>query len=157
MGKARLVAAALSLSAAGLLGLTSYEGYRETAYLPTPNDVPTVGFGSTDGVKLGDRVTVPEALSRLRNDVEKAESALVQCVHVPLNQGEYDAFTSLAFNIGAKAFCGSTLVKRLNAGDYAGACSEIRRWVYQGGKKLPGLVKRRESEYLTCIGESKNE
>ena len=147
----RMTIGALSLSAAGLIAIASYEGFSDRAYIPVKGDVPTIGFGSTDGVKLGDKIGVPEALERLRRDVGNAESAIGRCVKVPLSQGEYDAFTSLAFNVGSNAFCTSTLVKRLNAGDYDGACEEIRRWVYAGGQMLEGLVNRREAEYQMCM------
>lgn len=148
----RLAAAVLSLSAAGLLAIAGYEGYSEVAYMPTAQDVWTIGFGSTQGVRPGDRVSVQQALSRLRKDVAQAEGSLVKCVKVPLSQDEFDAYTSFAFNVGEEQFCGSTLVKKLNAGDYSGACSELRRWVYQGGVKLPGLEQRRADEFLTCMG-----
>lgn len=147
----RMTIGALSLSAAGLIAIASYEGFSDQAYIPVEGDVPTIGFGSTEGVEMGDTITVPEALERLRRDVGDAESAIGRCVKVPLSQGEYDAFASLAFNIGSNAFCTSTLVKKLNAGDYDGACSEIRRWVYAGGQKLEGLVNRREAEYQMCM------
>ncbi|MBE5528800.1 glycoside hydrolase family 24, partial [Laribacter hongkongensis] len=103
-------------------------------------------------VKMGDRITPPKALARALTDVQKFEGALKQCVRVPLHQYEYDAFVSLAYNIGSGAFCGSTLVRKLNAGDYAGACAEIDRWTYAGGKRLPGLVKRRAEERARCEG-----
>lgn len=147
----RMTIGALSLSAAGLIAIASYEGFSDRAYIPVEGDVPTIGFGSTEGVKMGDTITVPKALERLTRDVGVAESAIGRCVKVPLSQGEYDAFTSLAFNIGSNAFCTSTLVKRLNAGDYDGACQEIRRWVFSGGQKLEGLVNRREAEYQMCM------
>ena len=102
---------------------------------------------------MGDVITVPQALDRLRRDVSVAESAIARCVRVPLTQGELDAYTSLAFNIGTDAFCRSTLVVKLNGGDYAGACEEIKRWVYAGGRRVPGLVARREKEYATCVGD----
>ena len=66
---------------------------------------------------------------------------------------EYDALTSFAFNVGTTAFCSSTLVKKLNAADYEGACGELRRWVYVKGKKSQGLVNRREKEYRQCIAK----
>lgn len=151
--KKRLAAGALSLSAAGLLAIASYEGYRGEAYIPVPGDVPTIGFGSTEGVKMGDTITVPRALERLSRDVGNAESAIGMCVTVPLTQGEYDAYTSFSYNVGTKAFCTSTLVRKLNSGDYEGACSELKRWVYAGGRKVDGLVTRREKEYAMCVGK----
>ena len=103
---------------------------------------------------MGDRITPPKALARALTDVQKFEGAPKQCVRVPLHQHEYDAFVSLAYNIGSRAFCSSTLVRKLNAGDYAGACAEIDRWVYAGGKRLSGLVKRRAEERARCEGKA---
>lgn len=149
----RIVVGGLSLTAAGLISIATWEGFKGEAYLPVPGDVPTIGFGSTEGVKLGDTISVPDALNRLEKDVRAAEDAVRSCVTVPLTQGEMDAYISLAFNIGGEAFCGSTLVKKLNAGDYRGACEEIKRWHFAGGKSLKGLVDRRAAEYRRCIGE----
>ena len=150
--KRRLAVAGLSLSAVGLLTIAKWEGFSDHAYIPVPGDVPTIGFGSTEGVRMGDTITVPKALERLMRDVGVAESAIGRCVKVPLSQGEYNAFTAFAFNVGAEAFCSSTLVKKLNAGDYAGACQELRRWVYVDGRRVQGLVNRREAEYRLCMG-----
>ena len=144
--------AGLSLSAVGLLTIAKWEGFSDHAYIPVPGDIPTIGFGSTEGVKLGDTITVPKALERLMRDVGVAESAIGKCVKVPLSQGEFDAFTSFAYNVGSDAFCSSTLVKKLNAGDYAGACAELKRWVYVDGRRVQGLVNRREAEFQMCMG-----
>lgn len=145
--------AALALSAATLVGIVSHEGYRDTAYIPVPGDVPTIGFGTTEGVKPGDRTDPVKALARALSDVNKFEGAIKRCVKVPLHQHEYDAFVSLSYNIGQTAFCGSTLVKKLNAQDYGGACREILRWDRFKGKPLAGLSKRRQAEYRQCAGE----
>lgn len=150
--KKRLAVAGLSLSAVGLLTIAKWEGFSDKAYIPVPGDVPTLGFGSTEGVQMGDTITVPKALERLMRDVGVAESAIGRCVKVPLSQGEYNAFTAFAFNVGAEAFCSSTLVKKLNAGDYSGACAELKRWVYVDGRRVQGLVNRREAEYRLCMG-----
>lgn len=149
----RIVVGSLSLTAAGLISIATWEGFKGEAYIPVPGDVPTIGFGSTEGVKLGDTISVPDALNRLEKDVRVAEDAVRSCVTVPLTQGEMDAYTSLAFNIGGRAFCDSTLVKKLNARDYRGACEEIKRWHFADGKSLKGLVDRRAAEYRRCIGE----
>jgi lysozyme len=146
--------AVLVLSASALVGLALHEGYSDRAIIPVPGDKPTIGFGTTDGVQMGDRITPPQALSRALNDVQKFEGALKQCVKVPLHQHEYDAYISLAYNIGPTAFCGSTLVRKLNAEDYDGACKEILRWDRFKGQPLRGLTVRRQKEYLTCIGGS---
>lgn len=145
--KARTVIAALALSAAGFVSIVLNEGYTDHAVIPIPGDVPTIGFGTTTNVHMGDRVTPPRALVRALSDVSQFEGALKHCVEVPLHQHEYDAYVDLAYNIGPSAFCNSTLVKKLNVGDYAGACAEISRWV-----KQPQLKARRARERATCEG-----
>lgn len=147
----RFAIGALSLSAAGLLAICGYEGFSDTVYIPVRGDAPTAGFGHKDSrLKVGDRVTSAQALAWLGEDVHPAESAVRRCVSVPLYQHEFDAYVSFAFNVGGGAFCSSTLVKRLNAGDYAGACGELKRWVYSGGVKYGGLEARRKMETMTC-------
>lgn len=144
--------AALSLSAAALVGIALHEGYRDTAYIPVPGDVPTIGFGTTQGVKPGDKITPPQALVRALDDVQKYEGAIKDCVGAPLYQHEYDAYTSLAYNIGPNAFCDSTLVRLLNQERYEEACQQILRWDKFRGQPLPGLTKRRQQEYAQCLG-----
>ena len=144
--------ATISLSATALVALLLHEGYRENAYLPLVGDVPTIGFGTTSGVKLGDKTTPEKALSVAMRDVQAFEGALKECVTVPLSQNEYDAYISLSYNIGSGAFCRSTLVRRLNQGDYIGACNQILRWDQFKGKPLAGLTKRRQEEYKKCLG-----
>ena len=146
--------AVLALSAAGLVGLVMSEGYTDKAVIPIPGDVPTVGFGSTDGVKLGDTTTPPAALARAYREGGKYEGAVKGCVTVPLSQNEYDAAILLSYNIGAKAFCGSSVVKRWNAGDYAGGCEAFLMWVKVAGRTVQGLVNRRQSERRLCLGIS---
>lgn len=145
--------AALAVSAAALVGIATHEGYRDKAYKDAVG-VPTVGYGETAGVRIGDRTTPERALVTLLSSANRHADAIRPCIHVPLHQHEFDAYVSLAYNIGAGNFCRSTLVKKLNAKDYAGACEEIRRWNKAGGKVLPGLVKRREAEYRMCMGET---
>lgn len=152
MSKVRMLAAALSLSAAGLVGILTHEGFRGEAYLDT-GGVPTIGYGTTEGVRMGDTITPAAALSRAARDVKRFEGAVRRCVKVPLYQHEYDVFLSLSYNIGEGAFCGSTLVRKLNGGDYAGACQELHRWVYDNKIKIPGLIRRRADEYRQCMGE----
>jgi lysozyme len=150
--KARIVIGALTLSASALVSIAVHEGYRGEAYRPVPGDVPTIGFGTTDGVKPGDRIEPVQALVRKLQDVQRFEGALRQCVRVPLHQHEYDAYLSLAYNIGPNAFCTSTLVRRLNAGEYAAACAEILRWDKFQGQPLRGLTLRRQQEHRQCLG-----
>lgn len=147
----------VTLSAAAFAGILAYEGYRERAYVPIKGDVPTIGHGTTvypDGspVRMGDVTTPKAALAYARMDVSKFEGAVKKCVRVPLYPHEYDAFVSLAYNIGSGAFCGSTLVRRVNGGDYDGACREILRWDRARGRVVRGLAIRRRAEYHTCLG-----
>lgn len=152
--RARVGIAALCLSAAGLVGLVQHEGYTDEAVIPIPGDVPTLGFGSTEGVKLGDKTTPPKAIARALRDTEKHQAAIRQCVKVPLSQGEYDASVQLAYNIGPTAFCRSTVVKRFNALDYEGGCEAFLLFNKAGGREVRGLTNRRKAERRLCLGLS---
>ena len=161
MIKQRILAAALSLSAAGFAGIVLQEGYTDKAVIPIEGDKITIGFGTTEGVKMGDKITPPQAIGRAVRDINKFEGALKQCVTVPLSQSEYDAFVSTAYNIGPSAFCKSGIVRKLNAMDYDGACAEILRWRFFQGKdcaipanKCSGLYSRRKIESEQCRGAS---
>ena len=145
--------ASLLLSAAALVGLVTHEGYSDQTIIPIKGDVPTIGFGSTEGVKLGDKTNPVAALQRAMRDIAGKETAVKKCVKVPLYQHEYDAYISLAYNVGTGAFCGSTLVKKLNIGDYTGACNEILRWDRAQGRVVKGLTMRRQKEYNQCLGK----
>jgi lysozyme len=149
----RVAVAALSLSAAAFGSLVLHEGYSPVAYRPVPGDVPTIGFGTTTGVKMGDTITPTTAVIRALQDVQKFEGAVKQCVRVPLHQHEYDAYIGLSYNIGSGAFCNSTLVRLLNQQEYRAACDQILRWDKFQGKPLRGLTLRRQDEHRKCIGE----
>jgi lysozyme len=144
--------AALALSASALVGIASWEGFVGQSYQDIVG-VWTIGFGTTEGVKKGQTIDPVKALQRKITDISKFEGAIKQCVTVPLHQYEYDAFLSLAYNIGPRAFCGSTLVRRLNEGKYDVACREILRWNRAGGQVVKGLDNRRQAEYRQCIGQ----
>jgi lysozyme len=150
--KVRIVIGALTLSASALVGIAVHEGYRGEAYIPVKGDKPTLGYGTTDGVKPGDTIEPVQALVRKLADVQRFEGALKQCVRVPLHQHEYDAWMQFTYNVGPSAFCNSTALRKLNSGDYAGACDEMLRWVYVDGRKVQGLVNRREAERQLCLG-----
>lgn len=154
MKNPRIAIGALALSATTLVGIALHEGFEPKAYIPVAGDVPTIGFGTTDSVKMGDTITVERALVKLLQDANKFERAVKRCAPVPMHNYEFAAFVSLAYNIGEGAFCRSTLVKKLNAQDYDGACQEILKWDRFKGKPLTGLTKRRQEEYQQCIGAS---
>ncbi|MCX8017052.1 MAG: lysozyme [Rhodocyclaceae bacterium] len=156
--KPRLLPSMLAVSALAIAGIASFEGYRKHAY-DDGAGVQTVGFGTTrheDGrpVAAGDTLTPERAVLRLAQDANRIGREIAACIGpVPLYQHEFDAFVSLAYNIGSAAFCRSTLVKKLKQSppDYAGACAEILKWTRAGGRELPGLVRRREGEYRLCM------
>jgi len=153
----------LGFSAASLIVLAISEGYTDRAIIPTKDDVPTVGFGTTtrpDGspVRMGDTTNPVDALQRKARDIDKFEGALKTCVKVPLHQAEYDLYVDHAYNIGSSAFCSSTIVRRLNAQDYAGACEAILMWrrvgrqdcSVPGNRVCWGLWERRLAAHAKC-------
>lgn len=159
----RTAIGALALSASALIGLAVSEGYTDLAIIPTKGDVPTLGFGTTtrpDGspVRIGDSTNPVEALQRKQRDLVRFEGALKRCITVPLYQAEYDVYVDMAYNIGTGGFCGSTIVKRLNAQDYAGACDAILMWTrvakqdcsVPGNKICWGLWERRLALNAKC-------
>lgn len=149
----RTLIAALAVSAAGLIGIAQDEGYREAAYIPVPGDVPTLGFGDTHGVKLGDKTDPVRALIKLGGHVTAAETSLRQCLgNVPMYQREWDAYVRLSINVGAGAVCKSSIKVKLQAGQYEAACRTILGFNQFQGRVLPGLVARREREYRVCMG-----
>jgi len=97
----------------------------------------------------GKRFTAAECQAMLDQDMLKHAQAL-DCIKHPLTDGQKAAFVSFAFNVGNRAFCDSTLARKANAGDMAGACAELSRWTRAGGRELPGLVKRRAAERELC-------
>ena len=143
----------ISVSSRGQALLHEFEGYRSAAY-PDPgtgNEPWTIGYGSTvypNGRKVqkGDEVSRAEAAKIFANDLNKFTRSVLSAVEVPLNQNQLDALVSLTYNIGKNAFRKSTLLKRLNAGDYAGAADQFLVWRKSGGRVMDGLVKRRERE-----------
>lgn len=119
--------AALSLSAAALVGLLAHEGYSDRAIIPVAGDRPTVGFGSTfrdDGspVRMGDTITPPKAVARSYAHIAKDEAGIKACVTAPLTQGEYDTMVDFAYQYGVPTLCKSSMVREANAGRYKEAC-----------------------------------
>jgi len=141
---------AIALSAAGLVALASWEAFRSEPYLDI-GGVLTDGFGNTNNVQPGKSVSVPQALNQLLINVRSAEGAVNTCITKPMTQGEFDAFVKFTFNVGNRAFCNSTLVRKFNAGDNVGACNELMRWVYVKGQRVQGLANRREAERKLCL------
>ncbi|AHG63199.1 lysozyme [Advenella mimigardefordensis] len=145
----------MKISQAGIDFIKSYEALRLQAY-DDGVGVWTIGWGHTKGVKKGDKITVAQAEQYLRDDLVRFEKAVNEWVTVPLQQSQYDALVSFAFNVGTgnpdpkygkTGFYWSTLRRLLNEGDYIGAANEFLRWDKAGGKVLAGLTRRRKDEY----------
>lgn len=168
--KTRIGIAGLALSAAAFVGILTREGYTDNAIIPTKGDVLTYGFGTTGGVKIGDKTTPVKAAQRALADAAKFEGAIKRCVKVPLHQSEYDLYADLAYNVGPTNFCytrnktgkiigPSTLVSRLNAGNYRGACEAILLYKYDadydcstpGNRRCSGVWIDRQRTYKQCM------
>lgn len=135
-----------SLSPRGLALITEFEGRRLKAYRDSV-DILTIGFGHTGpDVQLGQTITAERAAELLRRDVSRFEAAVKNATTVPLTQGQFDAMVSFSFNVGPGALHRSTLLRMVNAGDFAGAAKQFQRWNKAGGKVLAGLTRRRVAE-----------
>jgi lysozyme len=145
----------MSVSNKGVDLICEFEGKRLVAY-DDGVGVWTIGFGtikypSGNRVKKGDTCTLEQAKEYMRHDLIEFEHTVNSSVKVPLNQNQFDALVSLAYNIGSSAFKSSTLVKKLNAGDYKGAADQFNVWINAGGKRMQGLVNRRDREKLLFL------
>jgi lysozyme len=132
----------------GLDLIKTSEGFRENAY-PDPasgGDPWTIGYGFTKGVKRGDKITRADADARLIKEYDAKEADVLKLVKVPLTPNQLGALVSLTFNIGAGNLGKSTLLRKLNAGDYAGAAAQFAVWKFAAGKVMKGLVTRRANE-----------
>ena len=137
-------------AAVALVG--AWEGLRTVAYRDIVG-IPTVCFGETRGVKMGDRYTVEECKAMLGNALVEFETGMRACLKNPdtLPDKVYVSFLSFSYNVGTGAFCRSTLVRKANAGDLTGACNELPKWNRAGGKVVRGLVNRRAEEQKICL------
>ena len=150
----------MKTSDAGIALITEFEGLVLTAY-PDPGNPETgepwtIGYGHTKGVRRGDTCTKMLALAWLREDLAESEDAVDRLVKVDLAQHEFDALVSFTFNCGAGALMRSTLLRKLNAGDRAGAAAEFDEWVNGASGPLPGLVRRRAAEKALFLGVQAN-
>ena len=131
--------------------IKKYEGFRPQAYQDSVG-VWTIGYGTTringEPVKAGMTITQEQALQLVQQEVNKLWSQIESISRVNLNQNQMNALVDFAYNLGFNALKTSTLMKMVNAGDFTGAANQFSRWVYAGGKVLPGLVKRREAERI---------
>jgi lysozyme len=126
------------------------EGMRQTAYWDPYGKVWTVCGGETRGVKQGDRYTLEQCMAKLEQGVQEYGAGVDRCTIVPLPPKRKAAMTDFAWNVGVERYCRS-IAPLLNAGQTERACDKLTEFVYAGGVKLPGLVKRRENERELCL------
>ena len=144
IAKIGAAAAALVVSTVAIYEGTVLRTYRD------PIGIVSACTGHTGPeLRMGQTFTKEQCTEMLYVDLLKHAQAL-DCVKRPMSDGQKAAFLSFAFNVGNGAFCSSTLVRKANAGDMPGACAELSRWTYAGGKQLPGLIKRRVAERKLC-------
>ena len=140
----------------GLDLIKLYEGYSPSAYL-CPANQWTRGYGAIWGID-NTRVTEDhpdineeQADQLLRRDVSISERTVLRLIRVPLEEEQFNALCSFVFNLGSGSLQSSTLRRKINRGDYIGAADEFPRWVFAGGRKLKGLIKRRNHERLMFL------
>lgn len=165
MGKARIIVASLTLSAAALIGIAVEEGYTERAIIPTKNDRPTLGYGSTfhaDGtpVKMGDKTDPVRALVTLQAHISKEEASFQRSlVGASLYQHEYDAYMDFVYQFGQGKWWGSSMRKHVLAGEYRKACDALLLYKFSGGydcstpgnKRCRGVWDRQLERHKKCV------
>lgn len=169
--KARLLVGAMTISAAGLIAIVSQEGYTDKAVVPTKNDRPTYGFGSTfkeDGspVRIGDRTDPVRALRTVQAHLSREENRFRQSLPgVRLTQAEYDLYMDWVYQYGIDAWMKSSMRRELLAGNYKRACGALLLYRYSGGydcstmingernKRCWGVWERQQKRHAACQAE----
>ena len=144
-------AAALAVALVG-----GFEGLRTVAYPDPATKGPpwTICFGSTAGVKPGDRKTVEECKALLVAELEVYAKGVERCVTAPLTDERFVALTSFFFNVGIGAGCKSSVVRLINAGHTREGCDYLMRYNRAAGVVFPGLVRRRAAERELCLRDA---
>jgi len=166
----RLPLKIMAVSAAALVSIATWEGFRDKAY-DDGVGVKTIGFGTTAGVKEGDRITVERAMVVLLRDVNGHSEGIKRCIVGDLFQHEFDAYSSLAYNVGIGAVCKSSIPRKIETKQYEAACRTIldfdkardcskpKVWSEKRQRwecplvPIRGLTNRRQAEYKQCVGE----
>ena len=143
--------AGAAVAAAAVIG-AHFEGVRLHTYHDIAG-IPTICYGHTKGVKDGQTATPAQCRAWLQQEMDAANAKVHECIRKPMTLGQEVAFTDAVYNAGPKIVCHSTLNRLANEGHMIAACKQLARWVYAGGKKQPGLVKRRGTEMRVCLGE----
>lgn len=165
MSRARIGIAGLALSAAAFVGIVTSEGYTERAVIPTKNDRPTVGHGSTfyengAAVKMGDKITPTRAIILASAHLSKEESAFrASLPGVALHQAEYDAYIDWTYQYGVGAWRSSSMRREVMAGNYVAACRALLRYKFAAGydcstpgnSRCPGVWTRQLERHKKCM------
>lgn len=137
----------MKVSQKGIDLITSFEGYASKPYRDLVG-VLTWGYGHAQ--KKGETppsfLTQEQAIALLKQDITQYEDGVSKVVRVPINQNQFDALVSFAYNLGVSKLAGSTLLAKLNSKDFAGAANEFTKWNRAGGKEVNGLTRRRKAE-----------
>lgn len=141
-----------TVSQEGLMLIKHFEGFAPQIYR-CPAGYDTIGYGHVVRAHeaFAGGITLQAAEDLLRQDVRAAERSVLRLIRVPLTQGQFDALVSFTFNLGSGALQRSTLRRRVNREDHDAVPAELRRWVWAGGRRLTGLIKRREAEVRSYI------
>jgi lysozyme len=135
----------MKTSKEGVSLLKKFEGCKLRTYLDAV-DVPTIAYGRTKDVKIGDICTQQQAEDWLEEELVEYEGYVEKAVTVPLEQNQFDALVSWTYNLGPSNLTRSSMLRVLNASDYDNVPEQIMRWNKAGGRVLAGLVRRREAE-----------
>lgn len=150
----------MKISSSGVKHIKQFEGERLVAYR-CPAGVWTIGVGHTSAagepqVVEGMKITANESASILYRDLVEFELGVERLVKVTLKQNQFDVLVSFAFNCGLDALRKSTLLKKLNSGNYDAVPAELMKWTRAGGREVPGLVRRRRAEAQMWRGLDKS-
>ncbi len=130
--------------------VAGFEGLRQAAYRD-PVGIPTICFGETKGVRMGQTATLEQCKNMLAASLQLANHAVDDCIRAPLPDYRRAAVVSFTYNVGRDAMCSSTMARKLNAGDVQGGCDEMLRWTFAKGVPLRGLAVRRQKERNMCL------
>ena len=144
---------AREVNEAGVRLVQEFEGCRLDAYR-CPAGIPTIGYGATGpDIRMGMVWTQEQADARLVEDLARFAAGVERLVQVDLTDNQFAALVSFAYNVGLGALRDSTLLRKLNAGDYLGAADQLPRWARAGGRIMPGLSRRRLAERALFLDE----
>lgn len=163
--RARVLVASLTLSASAFIGLVVHEGYTDKAIIPTKNDRPTVGFGSTfhengQAVKMGETTTPVRALIKAQAHISKEEERFrASLPGVKLHQAEYDLYMDWVYQFGTGNWIKSSMHRHLLAGNYRAACDSLLLYKFSGGydcstpgnKRCAGVWTRQLERHAACL------